>query len=82
MEYIKTVKNKKKGESKMRALQISLKAARINAGFTQEEVAKKLGKSTNTIIAWETGKSKPDIANTYLLSKIYKMDIDNIFFAM
>ena len=38
-------------------LQITLAAARVNAGFTQEEVAKKMGISKQTIINWEKGVS-------------------------
>ena len=40
-------------------LQITLAAARVNAGFTQEEVAKKMGISKQTIINWEKGKNMP-----------------------
>ena len=38
-------------------LKISLKAARINAGLTQEAVAAMLKKSKVTIINWEKGKN-------------------------
>lgn len=60
-------------------MQISLKAARVNAGYTTEEVAKKIGKSRPTINKWENGTVKIDRANLYLLSEIYKISIDNIF---
>ena len=40
---------------------IQLKAARVNANLTQEEVAKILNKSKNTIVNYEAYKSKPDI---------------------
>lgn len=36
---------------------ISLKAARINAGYTQEEFAAKLQVSKEAVIKWETGKT-------------------------
>lgn len=35
---------------------ITLKAARINCGLTQEEMARKLGVSRESLLAWETGK--------------------------
>ena len=38
---------------------ITPKAARINAGLTQDEAAKALGVSTPTLINWETGKRIP-----------------------
>ncbi|HEY9574042.1 MAG TPA: helix-turn-helix transcriptional regulator [Lachnospiraceae bacterium] len=36
--------------------QISLAAARVNAGLTQQEVAEKMGVSNVTVVAWEKGK--------------------------
>lgn len=36
--------------------QISLAAARVNAGFTQQELADKMGVSNVTIVSWEKGK--------------------------
>ena len=35
---------------------ISLASARVNAGMTQENVAKEVGVSKNTIVNWENGK--------------------------
>lgn len=35
---------------------ISLKAARVNAGFTQDELAEKLKVSRATVNAWERGR--------------------------
>ena len=35
---------------------ISLASARVNAGMTQENVAKAMGVSKNTIVNWENGK--------------------------
>ena len=61
-------------------LQITLAAARVNAGFTQEEVAKKMGISKQTIINWEKGKNIPGIPEMEMMSKIYNMPQDYIFF--
>jgi len=61
--------------------QISLKAARINANLKQEDVAKVLKVSAETIRNYETGKTKPDIHTAYKLAEIYGVSIDNIFFA-
>jgi conserved domain protein len=68
-----------RGKAKMDTIQISLKAARVNAGLTQVEAAKKIGKSPNTIILWENGTIAPDRANLYLLAGIYGIPVDNIF---
>lgn len=63
----------------METLQISLAAARVNAGMTQEEVVKKMKISKNTLVNWEKGTSEPTISQGLKLSKIYGIPIDNIF---
>lgn len=37
---------------------ITLKAARVNMGLTQSELADKLGVSRESVNAWETGKTE------------------------
>lgn len=63
----------------MEKLQISLAAARVNAGMTQEEVAKKMGVSKNTLVNWEKGSSEPTVTQGLGLSKLYNMPLDYIF---
>lgn len=63
----------------METLQISLAAARVNARLTQEEVAKKMKISKNTLVNWEKGKAEPTISQGRQLSAIYKISLDNIF---
>lgn len=60
-------------------LKISLKAARVNAGLTQEAVAAMLKKSKVTIINWEKGKTSIDKGNFDALCRLYSVDEDNIF---
>lgn len=60
-------------------LQISLAAARVNANLTQEDVARAMHVSKNTIINWEKGKSEPSISQSRELEKIYKISMDYIF---
>ncbi len=60
-------------------MKISLKAARVNANFTQQEVANKLQISKHTVINWEKGKIKPKFAYLKVLSELYGIDIDYIF---
>lgn len=50
---------------------ISLTAARINAGFTLDEVAEKLHKSKPTIIAYEKGKTAIDVYTLETLCELY-----------
>ena len=63
----------------MAEIQISLAAARVNAGLTQDEVAKYMKVSKNTIVNWEKGKSEPQISEAQKLSRLYKIPLDNIF---
>lgn len=60
-------------------MKITLKAARVNADYTQEDVAKLLGKSKTTVNAWENGKTEIDRGNFEALCRLYKMGIDDIF---
>ena len=59
-------------------MKISLKAARVNANLTQQEVADKIGVSKHTIINWERGRTKPKKHILIALSSIYGIDIDNL----
>ena len=63
----------------MEKLQISLAAARVNAGLTQEKVAKEMKVSKNTVVNWEKGLSEPTITQARELSKLYNMSLDYIF---
>lgn len=63
----------------MEKLQISLAAARVNAGMTQECVAQKMHVSKQTIVNWEKGKIVPGIPEVEMLARIYKIPQDNIF---
>ena len=60
-------------------IQISLAAARVNAQMTQEEVAKKMNVSKNTVVNWEKGKTEPSISQSKQISKIYNIPLDYIF---
>ena len=59
-------------------LQITLTAARVNAGMTLDEVALKLHKSKATIIAWEKGKTPMDIYNFKELCTLYNIPMECI----
>lgn len=64
----------------MGVIKISLAAARVNAGFTQAEVAAKMHVSKQTICSWERGKASVKIEQGIALSKLYGIPIDHIFF--
>ena len=61
-------------------MKITLRAARVNAGLTQDEVAKEVKKSKNTIVNYEKGRSVPDIETGKALAKLYGMSVDDIIF--
>ena len=47
----------------MEPFTITLEAARVNAGLTQEKLAKLLGVHRTTLHNWETGKTSPDLTH-------------------
>ena len=57
---------------------IKLKAARVNADLTQDDVAKALCISKNTIINYEKYKRKPSVERARELAKLYGMSVDDI----
>ena len=59
-------------------MSITLRAARVNAGMTQDEVARQLRKNKQTIVNWENGRTAIDLANLKLLCDLYKWDINAI----
>lgn len=63
----------------MAEFQISLAAARVNAGLTQKDVAKALNVGKQTIVSWEKGKSEPKMSQSRELSNIYRIPLDYIF---
>lgn len=62
-------------------MKITLKAARVNAGFTQKEAAKELGVSNKTVCNWELGESVPNIKQVELLCGLYGVEYDNLIFS-
>lgn len=60
--------------------QITLKAARVNAGLTQSEVADKLNISVGTLKNWERGKTFPKQPQIEALCELYNVSYDDLFF--
>lgn len=63
----------------MSEFKISLAAARVNAGLTQNDVAKVLKVGKQTVVSWEKGKSEPKMSQSRQLSELYNMPLDFIF---
>lgn len=63
----------------MEKLQISLAAARVNAGMTQEDVAKSMQITKQTLINWEKGRTWPKPAQFSYLCELYSIPKSLIF---
>ena len=55
-----------------------IKNARIQKGYTQEQVAENLFVSRQTISNWENGKSLPDILSIMRMSELYELSLDEL----
>lgn len=55
-----------------------IKNARIQKGYTQEQVAEKLLVSRQTVSNWENGKSLPDIISIIRMSDLYELSLDEL----
>ena len=51
---------------------ITLKAAGINAGLDQSDVARELNVNITTVSSWETGKTQPSLENFTRLCELYR----------
>ena len=53
-------------ERRERMAQVTLAGARVSKGWTQQELADKMGVSRNTVIFWETGRRTMKRAHLYM----------------
>ena len=60
----------------MRGPKIKLNAARVNAGLTQTEVARKLNRNKQTIVNWEKGFTQIKVNDLLALSELYGIPIE------
>ena len=64
----------------MTSIKLTLKAARVNAGFKQIDLAKLMEKNVSTIINWENGNGKNiNLYDFRKLCKILKVNPNDIF---
>lgn len=59
-------------------MKISIRAARVNAGLTQEDVVKSTGWARSTLIRWEQYKTKPSQNKREILCSLYGISADEI----
>ncbi|WP_143786743.1 helix-turn-helix transcriptional regulator, partial [Oenococcus oeni] len=56
----------------------SLKSARNAVGLTQDQVAKKMYVTRQTVSRWEQGKTLPNIYVLRELKQLYGLSLDNL----
>jgi len=56
-----------------------IRQLRYKAGFTQEQLAEKLGVGPQSVSKWETAASMPDITTLPLLAETFGVSIDDLF---
>lgn len=61
-------------------MKLTLKALRINKGYTQEKAAELIGISVETLAKYEKGITYPDIPTLKKIEKTYDTKYDNINF--
>lgn len=62
----------------MEEFRITLAAARVNAGMTQDEVSKALKIGKNTIVSWESYKTVPTVRQAEALCELYGLSYSQI----
>ena len=60
---------------------ITIKAARVNVGLTQEQAAKALGITRHTLANYELGRTIPDIEMGKKIAVLYKTSVDCLIFS-
>ncbi|WP_288802562.1 helix-turn-helix transcriptional regulator [uncultured Dialister sp.] len=64
----------------METVKLTLKAARVNAGLTQEEAGQRIGVSKDVISNWERGISYPDVIELRKIEEAYHVTYNNLIF--
>ena len=61
-------------------VKITIRAARVNAGYSQKEAADRLGVSNKTIGNWENGVTFPPADKIVAICELYGVSYDNLNF--
>lgn len=59
---------------------ITMRAARVNAGYTQGDASRELGINIDTLSKYEKDNSKIGRDIIVKIQELYKLDADDIFF--
>ncbi len=74
-----SIKRKKKSDEYGIVMKCRLKVFRAEYDLTQEDVAKKLGVTRQTISSIEKGKYNPSIILAYKIAKLFDVSIEEMF---
>lgn len=55
-----------------------LKMLRSKSGYTQEEIAKKIGVGSSTVCMWELGQRQPNVKKLKKMALLYGVTVDYI----
>lgn len=61
-------------------MKLTLKAARVNKGLTQSEVAKRLCVNKGTLVNYEKYRTIPDIKMAKIMADLYGVSVDDLIF--
>lgn len=61
---------------------MTMKAIRVNANLTQQELADAMGVSRSSVIAWESGKTKISTVCLMAFCYVTGTHIDDVFLPM
>lgn len=61
-------------------MSITLKAARVNKGYTLDTASELIGVSKQTLSKWENGKTFPDVPNIKRIEIAYDVAYSDIIF--
>lgn len=60
---------------------LRIEAARVNKQLTQEQAAKLIGISKDSLCNYERGKSSPNVKVAQKMAQVYGVKLDDLIFA-
>lgn len=61
-------------------MSMTIKAARVNKGYSQAQAAEKIGVSKETLSNYERGKSYPDVPILKKIEEVYGVPYSHLIF--
>ena len=60
----------------------NIRALRIDAGLSQDELAARLGVSRQSVSKWETGSATPELEKLTAMSELFGVTLDELVYGM